>query len=87
MEEAAASFVGKSSRSVLDAAELDVLFPWHFTLDSELTVQSVGSHLASRLKVTAIGKSMRGLMDMQRPLEGEYSFEDFKGRGAAPAWM
>lgn len=51
------------------------LFPWHFAFDRDLTVVSVGRHLASRLKETPIGKKLKKIFQIARPVDVEFSFD------------
>nr|UQK61950.1 soluble guanylate cyclase 3 [Choanoeca flexa] len=68
----------------MDAQMVDTLFPWHFAVDSDLKVRSVGTMLAIRLKEDPIGKHVRDLMYIQRPLQSKLSIEDFQKRGGTP---
>eukprot|EP00056_Hartaetosiga_gracilis_P013628 m.227763 g.227763 ORF g.227763 m.227763 type:complete len:515 (+) comp13872_c0_seq7:204-1748(+) len=58
-----------------DKMMTSTLFPWHFVVDKELKVISLGKKLGSRMKKESIGVEMRQLFKLLSPVIKEVTFE------------
>ena len=65
-----------------DACNLEIgpsltneLFPWHFALDRNMKIVSLGKHLAARFKENQMGSTGKSVFRMIRPVDAAYSFE------------
>lgn len=60
------------------------IFPWHFALDRELRLVSLGKHLASRMKKDSLGMHANKLFHIARPVDASWSFEGLMARSNKP---
>eukprot|EP00043_Microstomoeca_roanoka_P008648 m.83122 g.83122 ORF g.83122 m.83122 type:complete len:703 (+) comp14333_c0_seq2:65-2173(+) len=51
------------------------LFPWHFALDREMKIVSVGKNLAARFKEDPLGVKAQDLVRMLRPFNASFAFD------------
>lgn len=60
------------------------VFPWHFVVDQNLRIISLGKHLASRVKKDTYGMHARKLFHIAQPVDAAWSFDDLRTRTNRP---
>ncbi|EGD78923.1 NO-insensitive guanylyl cyclase III [Salpingoeca rosetta] len=74
----------KMATAQLNAGMTNRLFPWHFAVDKDMKIVSLGKHLASRMKKDCIGMHAEKLFRIARPIDATWDFEDIKARCDKP---
>lgn len=59
----------------LDTGMTNRLLPWHFAVDNNLRIVSLGQHLASRMKKDCIGMYASDMFRIARPVDISWDFE------------
>eukprot|EP00043_Microstomoeca_roanoka_P006449 m.62835 g.62835 ORF g.62835 m.62835 type:complete len:690 (+) comp13416_c0_seq1:198-2267(+) len=62
----------------MSTSMINHLFPWHFAIDENLNIVSLGKHLASRLKENHIGQSIKKAFSITSPIDARFDFEMLK---------
>eukprot|EP00043_Microstomoeca_roanoka_P007989 m.77025 g.77025 ORF g.77025 m.77025 type:complete len:776 (-) comp14053_c0_seq2:214-2541(-) len=74
----------RMSTANLDATMTSRLFPWHFAMNRDRNIVSLGKHLASRMKKDSIGMKADKLFKIVRPVEAQFDFEDLMNHQQKP---
>ncbi|EGD78971.1 L3i88 isoform d [Salpingoeca rosetta] len=74
----------KMATAQLDATMTNRLFPWHFAVDKDMRIISLGKHLASRMKKDCVGMHADKLFRIARPIDATWDFEDMRARCDKP---
>merc|ERR1719235_1665708 len=75
----------RMATTAANAALFSRLFPWHFTLDRNLCVVSLGKNLAARMKKDCIGHAAKDVFSIVQPLDAKWDFDVLKGSAGRPA--